>query len=129
MNYLVWAAFAGAFLVIVFSAYNSIASQGCKISTDQLTALLQDAGKLDVGYVQSRAVMLCAGTIISKDFVKSQMGFDGDVSFCVGRGVELKGDAVEVIMTLRADIGVYRKGSRAYVCINRPIPCETGQGC
>lgn len=130
MNYLVWAAFAAAFLVAVFAAYSSIVSRGCDVSDDQLRHLLQDAGKMKNGCVQSRnPIMLCEGTVIPAGFVRSQMGFDGKVCFCAGRGATVNGDALEVVLTVRADVRVCKYGKAVYVCVNNPFACETGKGC
>lgn len=129
MNYLVWAAFAAAFLMAVFAVYNAVASQGCKVSYDQVRQLLQDAGKRENGCVQSKdSIMLCSGTVFTRDFVRAQMGVDGRVCFCVGRGVEVKNGYVEVRSTLRANVRACRFGNTAYLCINNPLACETGVG-
>ena len=130
MNYIVWAAFAAAFLVAVFAAYKSIVSQGCEVSQDQMRRLLQDAGKLDVGCVRSRGpIMLCGGTVISKEYVQSQMGFDGGVCFCVGRGVTIENGTVRVDSATKSSVRICRYGNKAYVCINSIIACETKRGC
>lgn len=130
MSYIVWAAFAAAFLVAVFAAYKSVVSQGCEVSIYQMRRLLQDAGKLNIGCVQSRgSIMLCAGTIISKEYVQSQMGFDGDVCFCIGRGVTMENGAVQVDSATKSNVRICRYGSKAYVCINNPLACETKNGC
>ena len=130
MNYLVWAAFAAAFIIVVFAAYNSIVSRGCKVSDDQLRYLLQDAGKMKDGCVQSRSsIILCEGTVVPADFVRSQMGFDGKVCFCAGRGATVRGDAMEFVSTVKADVRVCKYGGAVYVCVNNPFACETGKGC
>jgi len=130
MNYFVWAVFAAAFALVVFAAYHSVASQGCRVSDDQLRQLLRDAGKMHHGCVQSRTpIMLCGGTVITREFVQSQVGFEGNVCFCVGRGATVTEDAVEVRSTMRASVRVCRRGDKVYLCINNPFACETGKNC
>ncbi len=126
MNYLVWAAFAAAFLVAVYSAYHAVASQGCDLSYSQVRDLLRSAAKVNEGtFSTSGPIALCPGTAFSVDYVKSEAGAN-TAYICWSQGLRKEGtDTVIVSRAVRLPVSVHVEtavdGSRTvYLCIGRP---------
>lgn len=129
MNYLVWTAFAVAFLIAVYSVYNTVVAGGCKTSWDQILDLLHDAAKLDVGCIQTRGeVILCPGTMISPSFVKNQMGVSS-VTICAGRGVIVENGIARAEKAVKATVSACRCGNAAKLCINSASCMNPCGGC
>lgn len=121
MNYLVWAAFAFGFLVVVYAAYNAIASRGCQTAVVQIRDLLRDAGKLDTGCVQTKGyIILCPQTTISEHLIRTQMGLpsSASVQICGGPGVIVENGVARTERTTKAIVGVCKCGSNVKFCIN-----------
>ena len=119
MNYLVWAAFAAAFLVVVYAASDAIAMRGCQTASVQIRDLLRDAGKLDTGCVQTnREIILCPNTMITKHYIQTEMGVSGDVRICGGPGVIVEGDVAKTKQAVKAIVAVCKCGNDVKLCIN-----------
>jgi len=124
MNYLVWAAFAAAFLVAVYAAYNAVASRSCDVSYSQIRDLLQSAAKMDTGCVGTKGpIILCDGTTVALDYVKSQTGRDS-ACICYSTGVDAEDDLVTVRRAMQSTVAVCVEGDSATLCLGRPL-CDT----
>ncbi len=132
MNYLVWAAFAAAFLLAAYGAYHAVASRGCSVGMSQVVRLIEDAGKMQSGCVYSHGrVALCDGATFTVDLVKRLSGAkSAEICWGVGFKKQSATNKIAVVAngSVQAMIAACRDGSVVRLCLNNPACAFSSSG-